>query len=72
MFSCMFTAFPGARAPAVTEVMESDDDDDDMVMIGGERVPYHEVTDEMVQRMTPQEKEVYIQTGQEMYQDMYD
>ena len=54
--------------------MESDDDEDAeaMVTIGNQKIPYHDVTDEMVQRMTPAEKEAYIKIGQEMYQNYYD
>ena len=58
------------------DVEEMDDDDDDeeeaMVSIGGTKVPYHEVTEDMVAKMTPAEKEQYIKIGQEMYQDMYE
>ena len=56
----------------VEEMDEDDDDDGPMVSIGGARVPIQEVTDEMVAKMTPQEKEEYIRIGQEMYQDMYE
>ena len=56
------------------EEMESDDDDDTspMVTIGHMKVPYNEVTEDMVDRMTPAEKDAYIQLGQEMYENMYD
>ena len=58
------------------DVQEMDDDDDDeeeaMVSIGGTKVSYHEVTEDMVAKMTPAEKEQYIRIGQEMYQDMYE
>lgn len=54
--------------------MESDDEDDTapMVTIGDRRLPYHEVTDEMVAMMTPAEKEEYIRIGQEMYENYYE
>ena len=54
--------------------MDDDDDDDEeaIVSIGGTKVPYHEVTEDMVAKMTPAEKELYIKIGQEMYQDMYE
>ena len=54
--------------------MESDDDDDiePMVTVGGQQVPYAQVTPDLVACMTPQEKESYIKMGQEMYEDMYD
>jgi transcription initiation factor TFIIE subunit alpha len=43
-----------------------------MVSINGSKVSIHDVTDEMVARMTPVEKEQYIRLGQEMYNDMYE
>ncbi len=55
--------------------MESDEEEEEavpMVTVEGTKVPYHEVTDDMVARMSQAEKEVYIQLGQEMYQDMFD
>ena len=54
--------------------MDDDDDDEEeaIVSIGGTKVPYHEVTEDMVAKMTPSEKEQYIKIGQEMYQDMYE
>ena len=54
--------------------MDDDDDDDEeaIVSIGGTKVPYHEVTEDMVAKMTPAEKEQYIKIGQEMYQDVYE
>ena len=60
-------------AAAAVEEMESDDEDEHpVVSIGDQRVPYHEVTQEMVQQMTAAEKDAYIKMGQEMYEDMYD
>lgn len=53
--------------------MDDDDYDDiPMVSISGTKVSIHDVTDEMVARMTPVEKEEYIRLGQEMYNDMYE
>ena len=59
---------------ADVEEMESDDDDDAVptVSVGGVHMSYHDITEEIVQRMTPQEKDEYIRVGQEMYQNMYD
>ena len=59
---------------AAVATMESDDDDDiePMVTVGGQQVPYAQVTPDLVACMTPQEKESYIKMGQEMYEDMYD
>ena len=54
--------------------MESDDEMEDVeptVTVAGETVAMHEVTEDMVARMTPLEKETYIKLGQEMH-DMYD
>ena len=58
-------------ASAVIEEMESEEEEP-MVTIGNTKVPYHEVTDEMVNRMTAAEKAAYIQLGQEIYEDMYE
>ncbi|CAC5386591.1 TFIIE1 [Mytilus coruscus] len=60
-------------ASAAVEEMEDDDDEEGpMVSIGGAKVSIHDVTDDMVAKMTPHEKEEYIRLGQEMYQDMYE
>ena len=55
----------------VVEEMESEEEDT-LVSVGGRMVPLHEVTDEMVARMSPEEKEAYIRLGQELYQNMYE
>lgn len=62
-------------------VEEEDDDDDDfeevgdepMVMVGGRPCSYREVSQrpELVEQMSAQEKEAYIEMGQNLYQDMY-
>lgn len=54
--------------------MDSDDEEDTipMVTIGEKRVPFQDVTDEMVARMTPSEKEEYIRIGQELYENIYE
>ncbi|XP_033741256.1 general transcription factor IIE subunit 1-like [Pecten maximus] len=60
-------------AAASVEEMESDEEESiPMVNVDGEPVPYHEVTDDMVAKMSAVEKEEYIRIGQEMYQDMYE
>ncbi|CAG2188490.1 unnamed protein product [Mytilus edulis] len=60
-----------SRPFKTVEEMEDDDDDEGpMVSIGGAKVSIHDVTDDMVAKMTPQEKEEYIRLGQEMYQDI--
>jgi len=54
--------------------MESDDEEDSvpMVKVGHNFVPLHEVTEDMVAKMSPAEKEAYIRLGQEMYKHMYE
>ncbi|XP_070190662.1 general transcription factor IIE subunit 1-like isoform X2 [Littorina saxatilis] len=56
------------------EEMESDDDEDaaPTITIGDRRLPYHDVTEDMVATMTPAEKEEYIRIGQEMYENYYE
>lgn len=51
---------------------EEDEEEETMVTIGDQKVLLHEVTDEMITRMTPAEKEEYIRLGQERYEDMYE
>ena len=53
------------------EEMESEEETVPMVTVAGEQVPYDEVTEEMVERLTPAEKEEYIRVGQQIYEDMY-
>lgn len=60
------------KTGAIEEMDDEDDEEGPMVSIGGTKVPIHEVTDEMVARMTHDEKEEYIRLGQAMYQDMYE
>ena len=54
--------------------MESEEEEDavPMVMIGDRRIPYPEITDDIVEQMTAEEKEEYIRIGQEWYQHMYE
>lgn len=56
------------------EEMESNEEDEavPIVTIGDKRVPYHDVTEDMVALMTPLEKEEYIRIGQEIYENMYE
>ncbi|KAM4731917.1 general transcription factor IIE subunit 1 [Anableps anableps] len=65
---------------AVEEVEEEDDDDDfeevgdePMVMVGGRPFSYGEVSQrpELVEQMSVQEKEAYIEMGQNLFQDMF-
>lgn len=55
----------------VVEEMESEEEET-MVSVAGKMVPLNEVTDEMVSKMSPEEKEEYIRLGQELYQNMYE
>lgn len=61
--------------------MEEEDEDDDFeevgeehtVMVGGRPYSYREVSErpELVEQMSAQEKEAYIEMGQHLFQDMY-
>lgn len=51
--------------------MESEEEET-MVSVAGKMVPLNEVTDEMVAKMSHEEKEEYIRLGQELYQNMYE
>ncbi|XP_051997890.1 general transcription factor IIE subunit 1-like [Xyrauchen texanus] len=62
------------------QVEEDDDDDefeevgdDPVVMVGGRSFSYREVSQrpELVEQMSAQEKEAYIEMGQNLFQDMY-
>jgi len=55
--------------------MESGDEEEEeavMVTIAGVKVPMSEVTDDMVAKMSYEEKSSYIKLGQEMYHSMYE
>lgn len=72
---------PANPPPAQLRVEEEEEDDDDfeevsdepMVMVGGRPCSYREVSQrpELVEQMSAQEKEAYIEMGQNLYQDMY-
>ncbi|KAK9537398.1 hypothetical protein VZT92_005021 [Zoarces viviparus] len=78
-------AVPPAAAAAAAqhrvEEEEEEDDDDEfedvgdepMVMVGGRQFSYREVGQrpELVEQMSAQEKEAYIEMGQNLFQDMY-
>jgi len=51
------------------EVMEDDEDDDSvpLVTVGADKIPLSSITEDVIARMTPGEKEVYVQ----VYQDHY-
>ena len=52
--------------------MSDEEEEEATVMVGGQPVPYSDITEEMTQKMTAAERDNYIRLGQEMYQDMYD
>ena len=54
--------------------MESEEEEEEVVMatVGGAKVPLNDVTEEMVERMSLDERAEYIRLGQEMYQNMYE
>ncbi len=70
-----------ALRPGKQEDEEDRDDDDEfeevgddpVVMVGGRPFPYREVSQrpELVEQMSAQEKEAYIEMGQNLFQDMY-
>uniref|UniRef100_A0A4W5L0T1 General transcription factor IIE subunit 1 n=1 Tax=Hucho hucho TaxID=62062 RepID=A0A4W5L0T1_9TELE len=69
------------RRPMGMEMEEEDDDDEfeevgddeSMVMVGGRSFSYREVSQrpELVEKMSSQEKEAYIEMGQNIFQEMY-
>lgn len=55
--------------------MDSDEDDGDdvpTVYVSGKPIPIGEVNAELIEQMTPQEKDTYIHIYQEHYSHMYD
>lgn len=78
--------FPSGPPPAAAAAQhladEEDEEDDDefeevgdepVVMVGGRPFSYREVSQrpELVEQMSAQEKEAYIEMGQNLFQDMY-
>lgn len=73
--------FPANPPTAQKQHDEDEDEDDDFeevgdeptVMVGGRPFLYREVSQrpELVEQMSAQEKEAYIEMGQNLYQDMY-
>jgi len=51
------------------EVMEDDEDEDSvpLVTVGSDKIPLTSITEDVIARMTPAEREVYVQ----LYQDFY-
>ena len=72
----------GGGGASKRQHQEMDDDDDDefeevgdepTVMVGGKSFSYREVSQrpQLVEQMSAQEKEAYIEMGQNLFQDMY-
>lgn len=60
-------------ATADDEIMDSDSDEESVtVFVEGKPYPIDEINDSLVAKMTPQEKEAYIQIYQENYSHMYE
>lgn len=57
---------------AEVEEMESDEEDNLMVTVGDQKYALNEVTEELVARMTPEEKEAYIRLTQDLYASIYE
>ncbi|KAM3862069.1 general transcription factor IIE subunit 1 [Diretmus argenteus] len=75
-----FPTAPPAAAAAQPRAEEEDDEDEfeevgdePMVMVGGRPFSYREVSQrpELVEKMSAQEKEAYIDLGRNLFQDMY-
>lgn len=71
---------PPANPPAAPKQHDEDEDEDfeevgdePTVMVGGRPFLYREVSQrpELVEQMSAQEKEAYIEMGQNLYQDMF-
>lgn len=73
---------PPPATAAQHRAQEDEDEDDDefeevgdepVVMVGGRPFSYREVSQrpELVEQMSSQEKEAYIEMGQNLFQDMY-
>lgn len=54
------------------EEMESDEDDNLTVTVGDQKYALNEVTEELVSRMTHEEKENYIRLTQDLYASIYE
>lgn len=55
-------------------MMDEEDSDVDIptVMVGNKFYPVNEINDKIIAKMTPPEKEIYIQSFQEYYSHLYD
>lgn len=58
-----------------SDEFEDVEEDEEKVMVAGKLYTYQEVTDkgqELINLMSPYEKETYIKIGQRLYEDMVD
>lgn len=62
----------GVYLVAEVEEMESDEEDHLMVTVGNQKYAVNEVTEELVSKMTPEEKEAYIRLTQDLYASIYE
>ena len=63
---------PPKPSKPVEEIISEEEEEEPMLVIGNRKVLYQEVTESMIAKMTPKEKEAYINMGKELYEDMYD
>lgn len=55
------------------DIMDSESEDDSpTVMVAGRPHPIDEINDELIEQMTQQEKDTYIQVYQDHFSHMYD
>lgn len=66
------TSQPAGTSTTVADIESEDEEEDVMVTVAGTKIPYSDVTDDIVARMSLDEKAEYIKLGQEMYKDMYE
>ncbi|KAK3593203.1 hypothetical protein CHS0354_002730 [Potamilus streckersoni] len=66
------TIKPSVSGADVEEMESEDDRDSPMVTVGGRKIALQDITPEMVNKMTPEEREEYIKLSQELYADMYE
>ncbi|XP_054718081.1 general transcription factor IIE subunit 1-like [Uloborus diversus] len=52
--------------------MESEEEDNLMISVGDQKYAIDEVTEELISKMTPDEKEAYIRLTQDLYSRIYD
>lgn len=52
--------------------MESEEEDNLMVTVGDQKYAINDVTEELIAKMTPEEKEAYIRLTQDLYASIYE